>query len=224
MIEQFLEGRGPDASELQRLVPHIAQATCHALDQEQIFLLPMRRVVGRWIEKSKLTRTKARLALAGLAFMIGLLTFVKVPYRVQAMGRLMPSQQFRAYAPFDCQVREILVRTGQHVQAKQPLVNLYDESLETRLLILTNSIEEKQQLLAAHKAELDENAAKLSPAEKIGLSAKNRSEFYRNRGPQTATRGGTKVIRSSQCSLRDLRNGRHLPSGRFVSRSSRRPR
>ncbi len=172
VIEQFLEGRGPDNSELQRLVPHISQATYHALDQEQIFLLPIRRLVGRWIEKSKLTRTKTRLALAGLAFMIGLLTFVKVPYRVQATGKLMPSQQFRAYAPFDCEVREILVRTGQHVRSTQPLVKLYDERLETRLLILTNSIEEKKQLLAAHKAQLDENAAALSQTEKIGLSAK----------------------------------------------------
>ncbi len=84
----------------------------------------------------------------------------------------MPAQQFRAYAPFDGEVKDIFVDSGQSVDINQPLLNLYDESLETRLLISTNSIEEKRKLLAAYKAQLDDDTFRVSQAEKIELSAK----------------------------------------------------
>lgn len=170
-VEQFVEGRGLDTSDLQRLLPHIAQATHHAIEQEQIFLLPVRRAIGRWIDKAKLTKTKARIAVAGLALITAIMIFARVPYRVQATGKLMPVQQFRAYAPFDGEAREILVHTGQKVAANQPLLHLYDEALETRMLVLNNSLAEKRKLMAAYQAQLDEKAATLSQTEKIGLSA-----------------------------------------------------
>lgn len=172
LVEQFSGKRPIDQADLQRVAAHISQATFHSLNQDQIFLLPMRRRLGKWAVRLKFTRSRARLALGLLVGAVLILTFLPVPYRVQATGRLMPVQQFRAFAPFSGEVQEVLIGSGQQVEPAQPLLRLHDEELETRRLILTNNLAERKKLLEAYKAQLDDRSNSITQPDRIGLSAK----------------------------------------------------
>ena len=172
ILEQFNTQAVPNSETIERLTPHIAQATFHAITQEQVFLLPTRRRVGGWIKKAKLTRAKTAVVLC-LATAIALaLALIQVPYKVQATGRLMPVQKFRAYAPFDGQVENVLVTSGQAVQHNQPLIQLSSESLKAKHLSLINNLIEKTKLRAAYKSQLNETSEQLSNAASISLNTK----------------------------------------------------
>ncbi len=172
ILELFSNRPTPNVQDIQRLTPHIAQAVFFALDQEQVFLLPIRRRIGHWIDKSKLTRSRLILAVLLVAMITSALTLIKVPYHIRATGRLMPVEKFRAYAPFDGQVQRVWVESGQAVKRDQPLVSVYGETLASRNLTLQNDLAEKKKLLSAYKAQLDETADQLSPVSTISLNTK----------------------------------------------------
>ncbi len=172
LLEQFNSREMPNYEMVERLTPHVAQAVYHAVRQEGVFLLPARRRLGGFVKKAKLTRVKTMVA-SGLAIaVVAALALVQVPYQVEAAGKLMPVQKFRAYSPFDGQVENVLVTSGQRVQRNQPLIQLTSESLNAKHLSLTNSLIEKTKLLGAYKAQLNETSAELSNAALISLNTK----------------------------------------------------
>lgn len=172
VIELFTDKPVPVAQSIQRLTSHISLAAWHALKQDELFLLTVRRRIGQWSRTAKLTRTRTLIGAGAMILFTSVLTFVKAPYHVSAMGRLMPVKQFRAYAPFDGQVEDVWVNSDEAVQPNQKLINVHGESLITRALILANSVAEKEKILSAYKAQLDDNSNQHSPNDRISLSAK----------------------------------------------------
>lgn len=172
ILENFSNKPVPQSQSIMRLAVHISQALFHAANAEQVFLLPLRRRIGRWATLAKMTRAKLFAGLVAMLLVVGSLVLVKAPYHVTAKGRLMPVQQFRAYAPFDGQVRQVLVQNQQRVVAGQILVNVHGEQLVTQALGLKNEMAEKRKLLEAYKAQQDSQAETISPAEQTSLSAR----------------------------------------------------
>lgn len=172
VVEQFSDRPVPSAQSIQRLSSHISLATWHALKLDELFLVAVRRRIGRWLQMAKLTRAKGLLAIGAIALFASVLAFVKAPYHVAATGRLMPVKQFRAYAPFDGHVQDVWVDSGEAVQPHQQLVNVHSETLMSRALLVASSIAEKEKILSAYKAQLDDQLVQHAPLDRISLSAK----------------------------------------------------
>ena len=170
-VEQFSDN--PDfSSNLPRLVPHLSQAAFHSLQQSQIFLRPTRQMIGRMLQHSKIGATKALLICGSMLLFLAVMFFWKSTYSIKAVGKLMPAEQFRAYAPFDGEVQNVWVSSGQIVERDQPLLNLYDERLATQHLTLQNELAQKKKTLSAHNAQMDQSQTPMTMSERIELNAK----------------------------------------------------
>jgi multidrug efflux pump subunit AcrA (membrane-fusion protein) len=154
-----------------RFAGQTAVALANARSHERVFLLPLRRAVGRcgeWLTGRRLMKL-----LLGLLFAAGTaaaLVAVPATYRVEGTGRLMPAVQRNVFAPWDGEVTELLVAGGDRVVPGQPLLQLRNDELQTQLLASRNRLAEKQQQLEALQAEIDESPRRaLRPDEAVRL-------------------------------------------------------
>ncbi len=136
---------------------HVAEALTNARTYERLFLLPVWRFLGRcfrWLEGRNWLKVLGALLLV-VAAILGLV-FVPRDYRVTCEGRLMPVVQHDVFAPWDGEVVEIYVQSGQRVAKGEPLLRLRNDELESELVATKNELIEKQELLFALRAQLDE--------------------------------------------------------------------
>ncbi|HID21545.1 MAG TPA: biotin/lipoyl-binding protein, partial [Planctomycetaceae bacterium] len=136
---------------------HVAEALTNARTYERLFLLPVWRFLGRcfrWLEGRNWLKALGVLLL----FLAAILSMIFVPatYRVTAEGKLMPVIQRDVFAPWDGEVVEIFVKSGQRVEKGDPLLQLRNDDLRAELVAARNERDEKQELLVALMAELDE--------------------------------------------------------------------
>lgn len=170
VIEQFTDSRlSPLAlARAVRYSGHVANALHNAITHERVFLLSLRRAVGRcgsWLRGR--TLAKLALALIVLAGTIGALAFVPARFRVEGKGKLMPAVQSHIFAPWDGEVTEVLVAGGNRVKAGQPLVQVHNDELQSQLLAAQNRLAEKQQQLDALQAEIGEANRRVSRADDL---------------------------------------------------------
>ena len=160
-------------STLDPAVDHIAAAVFNAKTHSAIFLLPLWRAIGRFVEW--LRGRRLALAAAGLALMIvvsAALVLVPWPYRVDATGRLMPVIQREVFAPWDGQVVELLVQGGERVEAGQVLLQLRSDELSAELVTVENQLHEKRKLVSTLIAQRDDVARQGNRDEELKLQAK----------------------------------------------------
>ncbi len=160
-------------STLDPAVDHIAAAVFNAKTHSAIFLLPLWRAIGRFVEW--LRGRRLALAAAGLALLIvvsAALVLVPWPYRVDATGRLMPVIQREVFAPWDGQVVELLVQGGERVEAGQVLLQLRSDELSAELVTVENQLHEKRKLVSTLIAQRDDVARQGNRDEELKLQAK----------------------------------------------------
>ena len=160
-------------STLDPAVDHIAAAVFNAKTHSAIFLLPLWRAIGRFVEW--LRGRRLALAAAGLALLIAFsaaLALVPWPYRVDATGRLMPVIQREVFAPWDGQVVELLVQGGERVEAGQVLLQLRSDELSAELVTVENQLHEKRKLVSTLIAQRDDVARQGNRDEELKLQAK----------------------------------------------------
>ncbi len=159
--------------QVQKLTEHIAQALGHARQLDRVVLLPTRRKLGEMMER-RLSRHRSKVvfAMIGVAVLIAAMTLVRVPYRVEARGKLVPTSQLRVFAPHDGQVEKVFVHSGQQVRAGQPLLQLRNDELATQLLLARNQLDGKRKLLAALQAERDQVGHAVTRADAIKLEGR----------------------------------------------------
>ncbi len=91
---------------------------------------------------------KARFFLFGaLALVAGLVTalvLVPAPLRMDAKGQLVPVEVAQVFAYREGQVKDILVKPRQQVQAGDPAVYLYSEQLDKELSDVNNKLNEER--------------------------------------------------------------------------------
>ena len=160
-------------STLDPAVDHIAAAVFNAKTHSAIFLLPLWRSLGRFVEW--LRGRRLALAAAGLALLIAFnaaLALVPWPYRVDATGKLMPVVQREVFAPWDGQVVELLVQGGERVEAGQVLLQLRSDELSAELVTVENQLHEKRKLVSTLIAQRDDVARQGNRDEELKLQAK----------------------------------------------------
>ena len=153
---------------------HVAAAMHNARTHQRIFLLPFWQWLGRGFGLFQ-GRTFLKF-LAAVALIVGIaagLILVPAPYRVEGKGKFLPVKQQEIFAPWDGEVAEIYVKSGQQVQAGDPLVKLQNVDLETELLDSQNKWEEKRQLLKTLESSIRAANSQFDRAEEIRLRGRH---------------------------------------------------
>ena len=161
------------AERAEMFAEHVGEAMANALSHENLFLLPVWRFLGRCFGGLRGRNSlKVLVGLSVIAAVILSLAAVPAAYRVEGTGKLMPVVQREAFAPWDGEVVEIFVGSGEHVEQDQELVRLRNDELNTQLLGARSKHDEKRRLLGALQAEADEANRRSSRSEEIRLRGK----------------------------------------------------
>ena len=182
-------------SVLDLVTDHVAAATFNARNHSSIFLLPVWRSIGRFMEWLRGSRLAIAMAIIALLAIAGT-AMVLVPweYRVEGMGRLMPVIQREVFAPWDGQVVDLFVEGDERVEQGQELIKLRNDELEAELVKTRNELDEKSKLLFSLKAQYEE-------AERSGKS----DERLRVKGKEVETQVEIKGLQSQLEILKDRR-------------------
>ena len=190
------------ASRADLVAGHVSTALENARRYEGVFLLPLRRKLGRCFG----LLTGRRLAVAGivaalLACAILTLCIVPATYRVTGEGKLMPVIQRRVFAPWDGEVVAIHVIGGQHVEQDQVLIELRNDDITAQHVAVRNQLEAATQKLTALEAALDSvlrSSARKELIELQGRIAQTRIEIegLRQRDEILRRRFEQKIIRA----------------------------
>jgi hypothetical protein len=142
---------------MQEVGDHAGLALRNAQQHERIFLLPLWKFLGNYTSYFRGRRLAQWLGgLVGVGLLTGLLTWLPWDYRVEGKGRLMPLQRQSVFAPWDGDVVEVAVETGQSVAPGTVLLRLKNEELQARLLGQQNLKTEKETQIVSLRAQISE--------------------------------------------------------------------
>ena len=154
IVEQATEAR-PKKSVVERtelVREHIETAIDNCHKHETIFLLPLWRGIGKTLRWFKGRRFWIAIAVIIGLFAIGTaLAVVPWDYRVEGSGQAMPVIQHRVYAPWDGDVVEVFVNSGDEVVAGQKLLRIESDDLHAELVAAQTEVREKEKLVLALK-------------------------------------------------------------------------
>jgi len=149
VVEQAIDSR-PKAGVLERaelLSAHIETAIANCERYESIFMLPVLRTTGRAFQWFRGRRLWATLAILCAVIATGLgLWLTPWEYRVEGKGLAMPTTQHEVFAPWDADVEELHVESGQRVKAGEILLVLQSDELGAEEIVASNELLEKQKL------------------------------------------------------------------------------
>lgn len=175
VVEQISETPLPadlDAR-LDRVAAHVGLALRNAQQHDRIFMLSLWDFLGSYktlLKGRRLLQITAGVAAA--AAVILAMFFLTWDYRVSGKGRLMPVDRRGIFAPWDGEVSELSVKSGQPVNAGDLLVQLKNDELQAKLLAQRNLVLEKKKLRASIAAQLNEQATVQNKATEVELSGK----------------------------------------------------
>ena len=159
VLEQFTQSE--PSRELTERLDWLASFSGAALNNarthQSVFLLPLWTALGRatdWLHGRKLVKTAVATAI--LTAITCIMTLVQIDFRVEGDGRLMPVTRREIFVPYDGEVVDVLVTSGERVTAGQLLVKLRNNELRSELIATESQREEKRKLLSALLAERDE--------------------------------------------------------------------
>ncbi|MHC4875163.1 MAG: efflux RND transporter periplasmic adaptor subunit [Planctomycetota bacterium] len=135
ILEQVAESQ-PKQGVLEKanlIADHVGSAIYNAKTHHRLFLMPLWRKIGKALQFLEgRNGVKAALAVVGLALVVLGLIFIPSPwgYRIEGEGRMLPMAEKDVFAPWDAEVTEILVESGQRVQKDQVLITMRNKDVE----------------------------------------------------------------------------------------------
>jgi hypothetical protein len=149
VIEQIAESQPkPGVIEKSELIAdHVGSAIFNAKRYNRLFLMPVWRGLGKcysFLEGKN--GIKAALILLVIAAVITAMVFVPWEYRVEGQGRLLPVTVADLFAPWDGEVAEIKVKSGDRVAKGQVLLIIENKDLDQQLTAAVGEIGAKDAL------------------------------------------------------------------------------
>jgi multidrug efflux pump subunit AcrA (membrane-fusion protein) len=136
---------------------HVAAALSNAREHSELFLLPLWRTLGRGLAWLRGRRGWMAAAIVlGLVLIGAALAFVPWDYRVEASGRAMPVVRSDVFAPWDGDVVEVFVHSGDKVKARDPLVRIESDELNEKYIVARNAVFELQKQRDSLRVQLRE--------------------------------------------------------------------
>lgn len=187
IVEQITDSR-PRAGMMDKIrlvAEHAASALANSLSHETLFLLPVWRTIGRgWEALRGRTLAKVLGGLAAFILVVAILVWMQWDYRVEAKGRLMPVVQRDVFSTWDGRVVEVLVNSGDMVKAGQPVVQLENEEMRTKLQAAENQYNEKKKAVAAALAQRVSSERQGNREEAIKLAGQERQAEEEAKGAE----------------------------------------
>ena len=149
IVEQIEDARVPQKM-LQRVgvvTQHSSTALANALEHNNLFLLPLWRVLGkaRWLVKAR-TLPKTTLVAGGILAVVLFLTLWQKTLKMQATGTLQPVTRRNVYVEVDnSDVVQVLVELGDMVREGQLLARLDNPDLNAAVKGLQGDLEATQE-------------------------------------------------------------------------------
>ena len=169
IIEQVAESQ-PKAGVLEKgelISDHVGAAIYNAKQYNRLFLMPLWRGLGKVFEGRN--GVKAALVVLALAGVIAAMVMVPWDYRIEGEGRMMPVIQKDVFVPWDGEVVEILVESGQHVEEGDLLLQIRNPDLKTQRTAAIGELSSKDALEKTILQELSTNARLTDPSKKTEL-------------------------------------------------------
>jgi len=152
IVEQATDSR-PRRGVIERtelVAPHLEIALSNSERYESIFLLPVLRGLGRGIRWFKGRRFWTAMAVLAGLMLVGIgLWLIPWEYRVEGKGLAMPVVRHEVFAPWDANVLELRVESGQRVKTGDILLVLDSDEFGVEEISVTNELQEKQKLILA---------------------------------------------------------------------------
>ena len=113
---------------------HSARALGNALQYNNLFLMPLWRLLGRatWVIRAKTLPKTVAVAAAVVAVLVGLWV-VPAAFEMKARGTLQPARKSFVFADLDGNVADVKVQHGEFVEQGQPLAVLDSRELDLQL-------------------------------------------------------------------------------------------
>ncbi|MBS0261404.1 MAG: HlyD family efflux transporter periplasmic adaptor subunit [Planctomycetes bacterium] len=175
IVEQISETPLPADidTRLERVAPHVGLALGNAQACERIFLLPLWLLIGNWKSRLRGRNTWKALAVLGAVLLVSLiLAIVPWDYRVTGKGRMMPVERRGVFAPWDGEVVELFVQSGQTVRQGDLLLRMKNEDLATNLHKHQTQYDSKYQEFLTYSAQLSDPGTPLNKNTEIELYGK----------------------------------------------------
>lgn len=159
VLERFDDSQ-PTALMTERLdwLTAYSAASLHNVRMYQsLFLMPLWRALGNateWLHGRRSLQLLMAMLLVGVLGYV--MAFINMDFRIDSAGRLMPTIRREVFVPYDGDVVDVLVASGDRVQAGQLLVRLRNNELRSEQVALESQLEEKLKLQSALTAERDE--------------------------------------------------------------------
>lgn len=172
IVEQVAESQ-PKAGVLDKaelIGDHVGAAIFNAKQYNRLFLMPLWRLLGKifgFLEGRN--GLKAALCVLLLAAVIAGMILVPWEYRIEGEGRMMPVVQKDVFVPWDGEVVEILVKSGQHVEKDEPLLRIKNPDLNFQREAALGELASKAAQRQAILKELFGDGRGLDPTKKLEL-------------------------------------------------------
>ncbi|MEQ9410380.1 MAG: hypothetical protein RIK87_21780 [Fuerstiella sp.] len=147
VVEQVAESEPAPQLEqrAELLADHIGAAMWNSRTHGRIFGRSIFKLIGsalEWFHGKKLAITTA--VLLALTAIVAAMAMVRLPYPVDADGKLMPVEQHAVFAPWDGEIVEILAKPDQNgdfrVLKDQPLLLLENDEMEQEIREAENEL------------------------------------------------------------------------------------
>jgi hypothetical protein len=147
-MKPLLTSEMPDLT--AKIAPHAARALANAIEQEQIMLLPLWKILGR-LRQQVISTSRRKLAtiIAGLILGTSFLSFYPVAFHVQGSGALQPVAQRDVFTEVDGVVTAIHVEHGDVVQQGDILLELRNTDLDVQIADILGQRRSAQEQLAS---------------------------------------------------------------------------
>jgi multidrug efflux pump subunit AcrA (membrane-fusion protein) len=198
VIEQLQESRATDSlMEGSKVIAHHASsALANCLEHQNIFLMPVWRVLGRarWTVSAR-NLPKTLFATAALLTIVLALVLIPKRFELAAAGKLQPSIRREVFAPIDGVVEHIAVEHGDRVLEGQELVRLRNTDLDVEIsrllsqqITMREQIATKEQTLLRNSrlaaVEQDRLASELMQLKEYAASLDRQLALYKQKQQQ----------------------------------------
>lgn len=171
ILEQVAESQ-PKPGVLDKanlIADHVGSAIYNAKTHHRLFLMPLWRSIGKGLQFLEgRNGLKAALAVAALVLVIVGMIYVPYPwgYPVTAEGRMLPIVEKDVFAPWDGEVTDILVESGQRVSRDDVLIIMRDKKMEQQRHTAYGELQSK---LALMKTISQQQFERLDPSRRTEL-------------------------------------------------------
>ncbi len=137
------------------IADHVGSAIFNAKRYHRIFLMPVWVKLGKaWTLLEGKNGMKAGLAVIGVLLTLAALWLVQWDYRVEGEGRMMPVVQKDVFAPWDGDVIDIKVDSGQRVKQDDLLLVIENKELNQQFVAAGTDLAAKDAVRAGLEAQL----------------------------------------------------------------------